>query len=145
MVGSLSLLLISIIATGALLYVLRIEQRNGQRLFLVVIRRYLDSSIERVSQFVAHVQRIVCTFFIQLWWRYAVHVSLRATLLLMARMYDKLIAYFEYNRQQTKAIRKDRLAWKQSSHLGQINQHKYNTALSEVEKKQRRQKALDGG
>ena len=131
-----------LLMTVALLTYAR-ESQSGDRLFLSGARQQLDSVLERLGAMAGHVYMIVGRFFVQLWWRYLIHVSLRTVLVGMSKLYDRLIAYFEYNRTQAKSIRQHRKQWQQSSHLTHIATHKAETALTEDEKKRRRRAALD--
>lgn len=143
MLASASAFGLSIALTAVVLFLVRREQERGERLVLAGVRSRLDALCDRVGRFVRGIHRIVATFFLQLWWRYLVHVSLRTVLLSMSRLYEGLISYFEYNRQQAKEIRRDRKEWRESGHLSQIAAHKQATALSNDEKRKRKRDALD--
>ncbi len=134
---------VSVVLTIITLWLFARESRSGERLCLRGVRDRVDRGCMWVRAWIQRGSTIVNTFFLQLWWRYAVHVSLRTILVGMSRVYDRLIAYFEYNRQQAKTIKKQRRQWQQSSHLSAIADHKAATALSEREKQRRRRAALD--
>lgn len=146
MLTSILVLLGSVLVFVSVLGLVRVEQVRGERLVLGRTRALLDRSMTWVTRSFVTIRVVLGRFILQLGFRYAVHVVLRSILLGIASLYDRLMAYFEYNRQRTKAIRKAKRAWGEGkhSHLTELQKHQTTSALSDAEKQARKQAALEG-
>ena len=133
---------VSLVVTAVVVWGYSREVARGERLVFPTFRIALDRVCADVGRGYRALRTVVYTFFLQLWWRYLVHVSLRVLLVTMSRLYDRLIEYFEYNRTAAKTIKKQRRQWQQGGHLSSLAQHKAETALTESEKRRRRHAAL---
>lgn len=120
------------------------EQVRGRRYALVTIRDFLDRGIMYTEAWLRQSLLILSTFFIQFLWRYVIHVSLRTFLLMLARLYERIVCYFEYNRRVTNDLRRARRSWRTQSVLAQVAEHKSNVTLSPEEKQKRKDTALAG-
>jgi|AntRauTorckE6833_2_1112554.scaffolds.fasta_scaffold00369_2 hypothetical protein len=129
-----------------ILSLLHVEQKRGNRIFLRRVRNWFDRLLQAIVQVWGTVRLVVGRFVLQLGFRYVVHVFLRSLLLGIANLYDGLMAYFEYNRKRTKSIRKAKQVWGESgrTHLTELREHQDNSALSDGEKKARKQAAIEG-
>ncbi len=128
------------------LVLLIVENKKNRRVLLVRVRAWIDSGLFLVLTIVGRFFSYVEKFFFQLGIRTVLHVFLRRILLSIAAVYDMLINYFEYNRKQRKLLKKTKASWKNNnSFLSQLQTEKEHTALSDEERKDRKQKAIDTG
>jgi hypothetical protein len=136
----------ALVALLVVLLVLRLEQKRGVRVIAAAVRNGVDRLTGLCAHAIKTVWLVVGRFMVQLGLRYVVHVFLRRFLLAIANLYDRLVVYFEYNRRQTKRIRKDKRAWRNASsdHLTLLQKHRRSSALSEKEKQARKHAALEG-
>lgn len=146
MLTSILVLLGSVLVFVLVLGLLQAERTRGERILLPRARSLLDSIVTTIVSFLATIRLVVGRFVLQLGFRYVVHVVLRSVLLGIANLYDRLMAYFEYNRRRTKAIRKAKRAWGNTrrNHLTELQEHQAAHALSDEEKQARKQAALEG-
>lgn len=143
MVLSASLFGLALVSFALASVVLSSERARSSRLFASKARARFDAVWVYVMTLVTQTGVVVNRFFVQIWWRYLVHVSLRVLLMGMAGLYDRLVSYFEYNRKTARTLRRDKQQWRRSSHLTAIAEHRQSTALSEAEKASRRRQALN--
>ncbi len=117
------------------------ETAHGSRFFAVTLRLRLDRAIE--STVVAIKNRIayISKYIITLSWYYSLHAFLKIILHFLASVYTIVERWLHHNRSKARRIR---IEHKQSSYLTAVADHKVKTALSESEKKKRKDKALSG-
>lgn len=146
MVTSVLVLLGSVLFFLSWLLLLQAERDRSQRIVFIRLRGALDSVFEIVARRFVMIRLIVGKFTLQLGFRYLLHVVLRRVLLCTAGFYDRLMAYFESNRHQTKVIRKAKREWRESrgGHLAELQEHRRLFSLSDSEKKARKDAALEG-
>lgn len=146
MLTSVLVLLGSVLLFVIVLGILRLEHSRGERVLFSRLRSFLDRVVVAVTRSFDLVRLVVGRFVLQLGYRYAMHVVLRSVLLAIAGLYDRLMAYFEYNRRRTKAIRKAKRDWGEGrrTHLTELHEHRREYALSDSEKQARKEAALEG-
>lgn len=146
MLTNILVLLGSVLGFVFMLVLLQAERAREERIMLPRVRAGFDRVIHLGARGFATIRMVVGRFVLQLGFRYVVHVILRSVLLGMARLYDRLVAYFEYNRRRTKAIRKAKQAWgaTRRNHLTELQEHRDRHTLTDSEKQARKQAALEG-
>ena len=117
------------------------EKTRGSRYLAAGIRGALDNGIESLVATLAHTLTYVGKYIITLSWYYSLHAFLKLILQFLASVYHIVEKLLHHNRSKARRIRIER---KQSSHLTEIADHKEKTALSDSEKKKRKDKALSG-
>jgi len=117
------------------------EAHRGSRFFAAGIRDALDHAIESLVALCARKLTYVGKYIITLSWYYSLHAFLKLILQFLASIYHIVEKLLHHNRSKARRIRIER---KQSSHLTEIADHKEKTALSDSEKKKRKDKALLG-
>ena len=117
------------------------EAHRGSRFFATGIRRALDHAIESLIAWCTRKLTYVGKYIITLSWYYSMHAFLKLILQFLASVYYIVEKLLHHNRSKARRIRIER---KQSSHLTEIADHKEKTALSDSEKKKRKDKALLG-
>ncbi len=137
--------LVSVVALLLCIVLWRTEQNRGDRVMFRRSRLLADRALRVGDSWLQAFLYIWNRYVWQLGWRYVIHVSLRAVLISIASLYDRLVNYFEHNRRAAKHLRRDKQLWKQSGHWFELSNHKRNSALSDKEKIRRKQVALEGG
>lgn len=117
------------------------ERDRGSRFFAANLRASIDNLIESVVSSVNKKVTYVGKYIITLSWYYSLHAFLKVILQFLAAIYSIVERVLHRNRSKARRIRIER---KQSSHLTEIADHKEKTALTDSEKKKRKDKALSG-
>lgn len=118
-----------------------LEAARGSRFFATRIRTWLDHALEALVTAFKRKVTYVGKYIITLSWYYSLHAFLKLVLQFLASVYHIVERILHHNRSKARRIRIER---KQSSHLTEIADHKTKTALSDSEKKKRKDKALSG-
>lgn len=117
------------------------EIARGSRFFAVGIRGVLDLVLETLVASLARRITYIGKYIITLSWYYSLHAFLKLILQFLASVYHIVERLLHHNRSKARRIRIER---KQSSHLTLIADHQVKTALTDSEKKKRKDKALAG-
>lgn len=133
-------LLLSILAVLILSGLFRFEEKRGRR-FGEGVRRHADSAILRI----AHVWKYIAQFFsgdfIQQVFHYIFHTFLRLALLFMRKCEQVLKTVMRVNKTLAKNAERESVT---RTKLEEIALHKLSTALTDKEKKERKDKTLRG-
>ncbi len=119
---------------------LLVEERRGDRSVLKGVRQVLDGQIIRLSTRASDVLHYVSKRVITLSWYYSLHALLKFVLKFLAGLYFSVEQMLINNRNKARQIRRSQ----RNSHLTMISEHQKETALTETEKKRRKDKALRG-
>ncbi len=140
------LFLLSLGLFSLLLYIVSWEERKGSRFLLSRLRNYLDSIIDKVTDFLVTKLTYLGRHIIKLSWYYGIHKALRLILTALVKFYDLLEDIFIRNRDRARTIKIEKRSMNQSQgHLSQVAEHKVSTALTESQKKQLLKKKLERG
>lgn len=131
-------ILITVFFSYSLLIV--VEEKRGNRLALTGLRTWCDRMILRLGNYTRYIDRFVVRRSIILSWYYSLHAILKALLQVLAGLYFAIEQIFIRNRNKARRLRRT----EQTSHLTVLSEHQKVTALSESEKKKRKEKALKG-
>jgi len=132
----------AILGTLFLLYssVLWWEEKRNNRLFFGGLRSRLDYGIVLLSKRISSTFQILLKRTVTLSWYYSLHALLRLLLRFIAGLYFAVEQMFINNRNKARQIRRTQ----NNSHLAALSEHQKETALTEKEKKKRKDKALKG-
>ncbi len=145
MLGAGSAFIIATVTFFLYAFIARQEFINGRRIFLAGIRNRLDGVLEwgyvALRARAGRLYRLT----IKLSWYYSIHSTLRTLLTFLIRVYDRIEAVFNANRERAKALRAEKKALVAKTHLTEIKEHKDAVALSPREKKKLKDKTLEHG
>lgn len=128
------------------------EVTTGRRLFLVVVRGYLDRCVERVEKAVLLTVDYLDRHVIRLSWYYSLHSFLMAALRVVVSLYEYLERRFHQNRLRARALRAERRGPRKKTetagtdqHLANLAEHKEAVALTDRQKQKLKNKKLEHG
>lgn len=136
-------LTISIVVFIILLVGIQKERRRGRRYFADSSRSWLDKRVEGLERGIVDKCRHFIKYIVQLHWYYSIHSLLRTVLHVITAFYAYFEKVFERNRSRTKKLRAEKRKIGETSHLGQVAEHKEETALTSVQKTKLRHKKLE--
>lgn len=118
----------SVVLFTAFSFVVQMEERKGNRMFLVKARSWLDRilylSANRLHTAFEHFLHHV----VKLGWYYSIHSFLRAIMALLVSAYDYLETHFEKNRIKTRILRASGRS--KNSHFTAVADHKDHITLT---------------
>lgn len=118
------------------------ERVAGRRLFLARFRGWLDAVAARVERSVALVADYIGRRVIKFTWYYSLHSFFRGLRALLERLYYYVEHRMRLHHHQARAARSANNSPSTSSHLSEMAEHKQATALTEAEKKKRKEDSL---
>ncbi len=136
-------LIVSVAVFLILLVVVQNEQRRGRRFFAAGLRVWLDEKIDSVGRWLVSSWNHFIKYIVQLHWYYSIHSLLRAILHVITAFYSYFENIFERNRTRTKKLRAEKKRVSKFGHLGQVAEHKEDTALTTSQKVKLRHKKLE--
>lgn len=146
MLGTGTFLVLSLLLFIFLLWLIAIEKKRGKRFFLVSTRSWLDAKIDEVTNYILQKLVYLGRHTIKLSWYYSIHKALRFVLTILVKAYDSLEVHFMRNKERARTIKMEKKQLLSSdNHLGQMAEHKVQTALTEGEKKKLLRKKLERG
>ena len=132
---------LSILVAGMLVAFFRYERRTGRR-FALQTRLHIDYYLLKAAHSVSHFFRVVSSDILRQMMHYIFHTLLGA-LLSVLKYFEKRIHDVERaNRMRARASRTERTT---RNKLDEIAEHKIAVALTEEEKRHRKEKHLLGG
>jgi len=140
---TMSVFVVTIVSTVAYIgysILLLVEEKRDDRLVLKGARQKFDEYIVRLSSHINNFLHYVSKRIITLSWYYSLHALLKLALKFLASLYFSVEQMLINNRNKARQIRRSQ----RSSHLTVISEHQKETALTETEKKRRKDKALKG-
>ena len=145
MIGIGPTFILSIVTFILCAWVIAIETRKGERLFLTSCRAWLDRIVDAVTIFFVTRLTYLGRHIIKLSWYYGIHKFLRFILTGLIKAYDLLEVAFMRNRDRARTLKYEKRTLEQMKpgHLGQMAEHKASTALTEAQKKRLLQKKLE--
>lgn len=116
------------------------EEKRTSRLFLGGLRNKVDGLVISANQKINQTYNYLIKRTVTLSWYYSLHALLKFLLHFIAGLYFAVEQIFINNRNKARQIRRI----KNNSHLTALSEHQKETALTEKEKKKRKDKALKG-
>lgn len=133
-------LLVTSVILGACIFLLRSEEKRGER-FLERFRAHADFWVLRVRHSSSVRMRLWSTYVIRETLQYFFHTILRGSIGTLRVLEERLKSILRRNRSLAK---KSDIERKERNTLEELALHKMEVALSEKEKRIRRQKSLEG-
>ncbi len=146
MLGTGTFLVLSLLLFVCSVLLIAMEKKRDKRFFLVGVRSWLDTKIDEVANYILQKLVYLGRHTIKLSWYYSIHKALRLVLTILVKAYDSLEVYFMHNKARARTIKLEKKQLLNSdNHLGQMAEHKVQTALTEGEKKKLLRKKLERG
>lgn len=119
-----------------------IEKRRGERLMLARARSRFDRLLTRLVMWLYHAVDFLTRRVITFTWYYSLQAFLRGVLKILERTYLYLERSMHFHRKKADAAQEDRREVR--GMWFEMHEHKQATALSEAEKRKRKEASLRG-
>lgn len=130
--------------SGAMLaghvFLLVIEQKHGERVFLRRFRGWLDRILSKLMFALDDIQRWFIHYVVKITWHKTAYSVLKSSAHLIGGLYDVIEAKMHLNRNKLTHLRKKTSV---TGQLSQISDHKKAVSLSDEEKERLRRTSLE--
>jgi len=141
---ALTAFLVSTVSLLLLVIFTQQERRRGRRFFASKFRTRLDRIVGWLEQELQEKCTHFIKYIVQLNWYYSIHSVLKAILRALVTLYAYFESIFERNRTRAKELRSEKRMRNKNNHLGVIERHRVDTALTPGEQRRLRKRTLEG-